>query len=387
MVHVAILYVCYVYMYDNNITVVHKQTASAKDGISPHNKVSTKQISNSDKKKIESNMEEQEFLGPDTRLFVQANSDIPNEHAFKHEILVYEKQMQLGKHCATGNRVINHHVNASQKGGQEVYANCTNPRVPNIVHFVWLWDKPEPYKFRQLLGGLSVVRVLKPCAIVFWNAGYLPTGPWWKEFVGNVTTAANKSGVLFFTPNITTPLFIAGKKAPFEAHKSDIVRLYALKYFGGIYLDFDVIILKSFAPLRCYDMTMGREASNGIPNNIMLAVPYARFIDIWLDKYEQDYRPRIWAYNSVLASNTLINTVAAGLVHVEKDSINRPNWMELEKIFEGHFNWKTHYALHLVNSIKYSEQRTSNENPETIKSFNSSFGEIARYIYYEIEMD
>ena len=319
---------------------------------------------------------------PNTRLSVPASVDLPNEHAFKHEMMMYEAQMQLGKHCVVRNQVVSYHVNASQKGAQEVYANCTKPRVPNIVHFVWLWDKPEPYKFRQLLGGLSVVRVLKPCAIVFWNAGFLPTGPWWEEFVGNITAAATKFGTLFFTPNITTPQVIADKKVSYEAHKSDIVRLYAIKYFGGIYLDFDVIALKSFAPLRCYDMTMGRESSNGIPNNIMLAVPYAKFIDLWLDKYNRDFRPRKWGYNSVKVPNQMLNTTTAGLVHVEEDSINRPNWMELKKIYEENFNWKTHYALHLWNHM--TKKRASTENPQTIKHCNSTFCEIARYIYYEV---
>ena len=155
----------------------------------------------------------------------------------------------------------------------------------NIVHFVWLWDKPEPYKFRQLLGSLSVLRILKPCAIIFWNAGVLPTGPWWREFTGNVTT---ETDIVFHTPTIAIPQTIGGKVVKHEAHKSDIVRLHAMKYFGGIYLDFDVIVLKPFTPLRCYDIVMGRQTSDGIPNNAIIAVPNATFINLWLKKYEDD---------------------------------------------------------------------------------------------------
>ena len=317
---------------------------------------------------------------PSRKLFVPASSDQWNEHAFKHEMIQYEGQMRLGKHCAARNQAVNKHVKDSEKGGQEVYANCSNPRVPNIVHYVWLWDKPEPYKFRQLLGGLSVVRILKPCAIVFWNAGPLPTGPWWKEFIGNVTIATKNSGTLFFTPNITTPQSIAGKKVKFEAHKSDIVRLYTMKYFGGIYLDFDVIALKSFAPLRCYDMAMGREDKNGIPNNVMIAVPHARFIDLWLYKYHTDYVPGDWPHNGVKVPHMLISTTAAGLVHVEEDTMNRPNSGELRKIYEEHVEWKTHYAMHLWNH--YTWKRAASEDPQTIKQCNSTFCEVARYIYY-----
>ena len=326
------------------------------------------------------NLPEKSIKILDSEMILPMDKHLSNEHAFKQEMLLYKSQMQLQHHCTIPTASHNANMQAFQDGGgQEVYKNCTRPRVPNIVHFVWLWDKPETYKFRQLLGGLSVLRILKPCAVIFWNAGFLPTGPYWDEFTGNVTSS---NETLFFTPNITTPQRIGGKNVKFEAHKSDIVRVYAIKYFGGIYLDFDVIALKPFTPLLCYDMTMGREMVNGVPNNFMISVPNATFINVWLDHYEHNYHPDIWGEDSVLFPNRMIRTNFSNLIHVEESSINRPNWAELDLIFKGHFDWTTHYAMHLWNHMPESKRRIPYETPENILHMNSSFGEIARYIYY-----
>ena len=59
---------------------------------------------------------------------------------------------------------------------------CTNPRVPNTVHLVWTYEKRHPFKFRQLLSVFSMLQIQKPCAVLFWYAGYMPTGNYWKQF-------------------------------------------------------------------------------------------------------------------------------------------------------------------------------------------------------------
>jgi len=41
-------------------------------------------------------------------------------------------------------------------------------------------------------------------------------------------------------------------------HLSDVARLEILLQHGGIYLDYDVIVVNSLDPLRCYDATLGK---------------------------------------------------------------------------------------------------------------------------------
>ena len=55
----------------------------------------------------------------------------------------------------------------------------------------------------------------------------------------------------------------------YEAKKyafvSDVARLYALKHFGGVYLDTDVLVFKSLEPLLEYDAFIGFEGSKHCP--------------------------------------------------------------------------------------------------------------------------
>ena len=49
------------------------------------------------------------------------------------------------------------------------------------------------------------------------------------------------------------------------AFVSDVARLHALKHFGGIYLDTDVIVYKTFEPLLCLKAFAGFEGSKHCP--------------------------------------------------------------------------------------------------------------------------
>ena len=310
-------------------------------------------------------------------ILVPAASHVSSEDAFKEEMLMYKDK--LSPHCfirATQTNI----VNETQYDAQEIYANCSSQRVPGIVHFVWLWAYPEPYTFRQLLGGLSVLRVLKPCAIYFWNAGYLPTGEWWDMFVGNAT----ESNTTFLTLNITTPMTYAGTIYR-EAHKSDLVRIHAIKYFGGIYLDFDIIILNPFTPLLCYDMVLGRlgKPPAGLPNALMIAVPNATFINLWIDAYNRNFRRMKLSYNSVTIPR-IIHDAKPGLIHVEESSIHIPSYRHIIAIFGAHYDWQNQYAVHLWNNHADSKPRNINEKPKFIRNMNSAFGEIARWVYFEM---
>ena len=166
---------------------------------------------------------------------------------------------------------------------------------------------------------------------------------------------------------------------------SDIVRLYVIHSFGGVYMDFDVLLVRSLRPLMCYNTTLGQEDNRGLPNNLIIAIPNSTFVDLWLKVYDTDYRKNVWSYNSVLVPFQL-HIKHTDIVHVETESINHPNWhlKGLSKIFDpigqgGGFDWKKNYAVHLWNQFSANKVR---ETPESIRKMNSSYGQIARRIYY-----
>ena len=73
-----------------------------------------------------------------------------------------------------------HDLPAPQSPSDE---ECNKPRVPNIVHIVWLYSASHNFTFRQFLSGLSMLQVQRPCAVLFWYDGYVPTGNYWQLFL------------------------------------------------------------------------------------------------------------------------------------------------------------------------------------------------------------
>ena len=70
---------------------------------------------------------------------------------------------------------------------------------------------------------------------------------------------------------------------------------------GGIYLDPDVLVLRSFDPLRRMPLTLAREHMKPfliISNGIIICRRGVVFMRLWLESY-RTYDPDDWAYNSV----------------------------------------------------------------------------------------
>ena len=67
--------------------------------------------------------------------------------------------------------------------------------------------------------------------------------------------------------------------------------------YGGIYLDHDVILVKSMDPLRRYDVTLGREMPSLLANGVILARSNAQFLRIWLQTY-RNYDSKSWSGHS-----------------------------------------------------------------------------------------
>jgi hypothetical protein len=60
---------------------------------------------------------------------------------------------------------------------------------------------------------------------------HLPRGPWWDEIVPHLTLIKT-----------VVPDEIYGRPIRHFAHKADVLRLLAMKYSGGIYLDIDMFV-------------------------------------------------------------------------------------------------------------------------------------------------
>ena len=146
--------------------------------------------------------------------------------------------------------------------------------------------------------------------------------------------------------------------------------------YGGIYLDWDVLVVRSFAPLLKYDVTLGRETSKSLANGIILAKRAAPFLRIWLETYHS-FQENEWGAHSCIMPHKL-HHLLPHLVHVEETSLLKPSWKETDLLFKAHYPWKEkNYAIHV-----WKRHGQVPENSAQIKQLNSTLGEIMSHILY-----
>jgi mannosyltransferase OCH1-like enzyme len=130
--------------------------------------------------------------------------------------------------------------------------------IPKIIHYCWLSGDAYPQKIRKCLE--SWKKFLPEYEIILWDT---------KRF------------------NINDSIWV---KQAFEHKKyafaADYIRFYVLYYYGGIYLDSDVEVLKNFDDLLNLPYFVGAEKAGTIEAAVMGAEKGCDWIKICLDYYE-----------------------------------------------------------------------------------------------------
>ena len=148
--------------------------------------------------------------------------------------------------------------------------------IPKIIHYVWIDNNPYPDKIKECVD--SWHRYLPEYEFILWD----------------------RKKILEINQPFPTQA-IEMKKWAFAA---DFTRLYALNKYGGIYLDTDVQVFKSFNSLLNYDCFIGREKWLHIHNDKIEyyltshcfgAIPNHPFIKRCLDYY--------WNRNFILSDD------------------------------------------------------------------------------------
>lgn len=103
--------------------------------------------------------------------------------------------------------------------------------IPKIIHFCWFGGNPKP---RQVLDYIETWKQHNPDYVI-------------KEW--------NESNFDVYALPFTKEAFLS-KKYVFVA---DVARIYVLIKYGGIYLDTDVEVKKSFDPFLKHESFLGKE--------------------------------------------------------------------------------------------------------------------------------
>jgi hypothetical protein len=151
------------------------------------------------------------------------------------------------------------------------------------------------------------------------------------------------------------------KKKYKPAHLSDILRFTYLYEYGGVYLDTDILVLKSFQPLlgMPHDLILASESKQKINNGLIIAnKPGVELFKNVLQNYEDDYRPDQWIYNSMIYLNAMVkwNSGANSIRVLEPEAgFHYPRHDQLAELFKsvdfGKSTFTENYSHHICGSI------------------------------------
>lgn len=132
-------------------------------------------------------------------------------------------------------------------------------KIPKIIHYCWFGGKEKPDIVKKCMETWK--RKLPEYEIIEWNE---------KNF------------------NINSNVYV---KEAYESGKfafvSDYVRVFALYNYGGIYLDTDVEVFKSFNDLLHHSSFWGFEQENYIATSTIGAAKGNQLIGMFLDSYKE----------------------------------------------------------------------------------------------------
>lgn len=239
--------------------------------------------------------------------------------------------------------------------------------VPNIVHFIWF----APHNRKQLsfinyISIRSAHKIQRPETIML-HCNFLPAGEWWERLVREVPiTIVHKAA----------PEKIHGQAISHAFHKGDVAKLEILVEYGGIYLDYDVIVLNSLDPVRKFDATLGKEKPPKFIAGIIIGRKGALFLKLVYESYRDNYRWFDWDYNCARVAYQ-IYLARPDLLHVEPYKFTTPDWHERNLLWDSVIDWRDLYLIHIMGHSIRTEY-----TPDSIQQLNSTFGEIMRFIYY-----
>lgn len=280
----------------------------------------------------------------------------------RHDVLPEPNKEGVSSKFMTGRSK----VHTGTKQGQYV--------VPNVVHYI-SFGKEKKWTFNQMLSVKSAFTKIKP-EVIYFHCENEPTGSWWiyvKENIKTLKVVKVKAPETIFNQSIIVP-----------SHKSDVYRLMILQKYGGIYLNSNIIVLKSFDQFRRYNFTMGimskqfKQTPGKLNNDLIISAINAPFINLWYNTYRTyKSKERPLDYHSCIIPYRL-GVKFPALIHIEEHALMFPSNNAHLFVYQRYYNIQHKYAIQLTFN-----PTLQTFDPLTMASSNTTFGYLLRLIYYE----
>jgi hypothetical protein len=252
-------------------------------------------------------------------------------------------------------------------------------RIPRILHYCFGLTPDfggRPWSLVHHKCVASAIHHLKPDCVQFYYE-YEPQGPWWKL-----------TRELVETVRVKAPTEVFGNPIHHYAHRADVLRLGRLLEHGGIYLDVDVLVHRSFDDLLGHSVVLGQEGADGaygLANAVILAEPGAPFLRRWFEEYKsfRNGNPGepYWAEHSVVVPKRLAMDHPGEVTILSDKAFYWPLWDEeaLRALFTSTSRAEIQglYANHLWESLSW-DTYLSGLTPGRVRATNSAFCEWLR---------
>ena len=247
--------------------------------------------------------------------------------------------------------------------------------IPKIVHYCFFTSPSgKPWSLIHHVCLKSAVEHIKPTDVRFY-CEIEPTGPWWELSRQMVTVE-----------RIEAPRKIFGNPVDHLAHRADVIRLEKLLASGGIYLDIDVFVHRSFDDLLNHGTVLGQQRVSGdlvgLCNAVILAEAHAPFIERWYSEY-RSFRGgnKYWDEHSVHVPLQLSRQLPAQITVLPHYAFFWPTYEpeDLALIFETAtpIDVSRSHATHLWETIAW-DQYLEHLTPGQVRGVDSNFHHWAR---------
>jgi hypothetical protein len=185
------------------------------------------------------------------------------------------------------------------------------------------------------------------------------------------------------------PDILAGQKIKWGEHACGYLRVNKLLEEGGIYLDTDVVCIKSFDDLLDENCILGLEFMGqvnwGLCDAVILAKKGSKFLSHWKDNYDTKYASNDWSKDAVQVPFELAIKYPKTIRMVPPDFFFKYPWGEIGSnlLFNAIAPLEYAYCLHQYESTQDQFKKLCNYNDEKyIFSHNSTLSYIYRKIIW-----
>jgi glycosyltransferase involved in cell wall biosynthesis len=249
------------------------------------------------------------------------------------------------------------------KANFEFMANETSAvqsvKTPNIIHFIYFGGRP--YSFVNYLAVRAAAEHQKPDAI-YMHCVEEPVGnPHWEAIRPYVTIRKMEDIVSFGDEPITWPHY-----------KSDIARLQILLREGGVYLDNDMLMLKSVNELLCDKAVLSGEGEGCLTPAFIIAPANDPFLKAWIERMATRIHSPVWADHSVVLPGELARENPELIRQLPSSAFIPFDWRDRSIFGNDHsaLDLKDTYAVHMWDTF-WSEELLSQVDDEYLEKSDS----------------